>query len=158
MDGNIDGHYGHKSCFHSKKGRGTKNWWQVDLKGTYPVYLVLVHNRWDMGHKRLNGAVVWLDKHKCGKIDYAEGIAVYPINCGGKKGRIVKITQDKNYLTLAEVQVFGTGGSGLEVPNFGTGNMMLLSHEKKATQSNTGWGGVPNRAVDGMTSGHYGHK
>ena len=33
--------------------------------------------------------------------------SVYPINCGGKSGRIVKVVQNKNYLTLAEVQVFG---------------------------------------------------
>ena len=32
---------------------------------------------------------------------------VYPINCGGKSGQVVRIVQKKNYLTLAEVQVFG---------------------------------------------------
>ena len=158
VDGNIDGHYGHKSCMHSKHGKGKNNWWQVDLQGRYPVYLVLLHNRWDCCQNRINGAEVYLDNYKCGYVEYYRGVAVYPINCGGKTGRVVKVVQRHNFLTLAEVQVFGTGGPGLSVPNFGTGNVMLLSHEKKATQSSVGWGGIPGRAVDGKTDGIYGHR
>ena len=35
------------------------------------------------------------------------GQNVYPIDCGGRSGQVVKVVQKHNYLTLAEVQVFG---------------------------------------------------
>ena len=52
---------------------------------------------------------MYLDKKLCGTVDYYPDRHVYPISCGGAKGRIVKIVHKTNYLTLAEVQVFGTG-------------------------------------------------
>ena len=48
-----------------------------------------------------------MDKHLCGTITWNADKNVYPIDCGGRTGRIVKVVQNKNYLTLAEVQVFG---------------------------------------------------
>jgi hypothetical protein len=36
---------------------------------------------------------------------------VYPISCGGKKGSKVRLENKWNYLTLAEVEVFATGGA-----------------------------------------------
>ena len=72
------------------------NWWQVDLQGIYPVYLVVIHNRWDgCCQSRINKAVVTLDGTKCGVVNWMKGITVYPISCGGRKGRIVKITHNK---------------------------------------------------------------
>ena len=158
MDGNVDGHYAHGTSMHTKHGKGHDNWWQVDLEGHYPVYLVLLHNRWDCCQDRIGGAEVYLDNYKCGYVSYYRGVAVYPINCGGKNGRIVKVVQKNNFLTLAEVQVFGTGGPGLSVPNFGTGDVMLLSHQKKTSQNSVGWGGVSRRAVDGKTGGDFRQK
>ncbi|NRB82109.1 MAG: hypothetical protein HRU38_26235 [Saccharospirillaceae bacterium] len=109
VDGNVDGHYGSKTSTHSKTPKN--NWWQVDLQGSYPIYLVIIYNRWDKCcSSRINGAEVFVDKQSCGKVKYVKGRHVYPINCGGKKGRIVKVVNKANYLTLAEVQVFGTGG------------------------------------------------
>ena len=35
VDGNIDGHYGHRSVTHTRHGRGKDNWWQVDLLGEF---------------------------------------------------------------------------------------------------------------------------
>ena len=52
---------------------------------------------------------VYLDKKLCGTVVYYPDRHVYPISCGGRSGRVVKIVQKNNYLTLAEVQVFGTG-------------------------------------------------
>ena len=48
-----------------------------------------------------------MDKYLCGTVHWRAGQSVYPISCGGKSGSVVKIIQNKNYLTLAEVQVFG---------------------------------------------------
>ena len=53
---------------------------------------------------------VYLDTKLCGTIHWYPDRNVYPVNCGGTSGRVVKIVQKNNYLTLAEVQVFGTGG------------------------------------------------
>ena len=41
------------------------------------------------------------------------------------------------------------------MPNYGSGNFMLLSQGKRATQSSTGWGGKATYAVDGKTEGRY---
>ena len=56
VDGSSDGHYGRHSCTHSAKK--ANNWWQVNLLGTYPVHLVVVHNRWDCCHNRIDKAEV----------------------------------------------------------------------------------------------------
>jgi hypothetical protein len=55
----------------------------------------------------------------------------------------VYIKGNRDYLSLAEVQVFDT-----------TGNNVALG--KKAEQSTTGWEGSSSRAVDGNTSGMWG--
>ena len=105
VDGNVDGQWRAGTSTHSRTNRN--NWWQVDLQARNKVYLILIHNRVDCCQNRLNGAQVYLDKHLCGTIKWNSGQIVYSINCGGKTGRFVKVVQKKNYLTLAEVQVFG---------------------------------------------------
>ena len=58
-------------------------------------------------------------------------------------GRFVRISLPrKGILTLAEVQVFSAGDN--------------IARGSKATQSSVGYGGVPERAIDGNTSGNYG--
>ena len=103
VDGNTNGHYGVRTSTHSRAKKN--NWWQVDLLHKYPIHLVVIHNRWDCCQKRIDGAEVWVGKKKCGTVKYLPGVHVYPINCKGAKGRIIKVVQKKNYLTLAEVQV-----------------------------------------------------
>ena len=90
-----------------------------------------------------------MDNYKCGEIEYHRGVTMYPINCGGRAGRIVKVKQPHDFLHLAEVQVFGTGGEGGSVPNYGTGNVKLLSYEKHATMSSTHGRYAAYLAVDG---------
>ena len=51
------------------------------------------------------------------------------------------------------------GGPGPAGANIGSGNYgLLLSQGKKVTQSSTGFGGKPERAVDGNTDGFYKRK
>ena len=69
------------------------------------------------------------------------------------QGSEVKIIQRHSYLALAEVQVLGTGGPDIFVS--GSGNVMLLSENRPATQSTTTHGGVPSRANDGNPSGYW---
>ena len=44
----------------------------------------------------------------CGSVSWVAGKDVYDIGCGnGVVGEFVKIVQDNNFLTLAEVQAYG---------------------------------------------------
>ena len=111
VDGNVDGRYGARTTYHSRHNKN--NWWQVDLQRKYKVYLVLIHNRNDNCCKsRINGAQVYLDKQLCGTVQWNAFENTYPINCGGKTGKVVRVVQKHNYLQLAEVQVFGTAVAG----------------------------------------------
>jgi hypothetical protein len=73
-----------------------------------------------------------------------------------KSGKIAKIslkyTNHKSKFPLNGLWVYYRIG---RVPNYGTGNFMLLSQGKRATQSSTGWGGKAQYAVDGKTEGRY---
>lgn len=154
VDGNVNGQWGRGTSSHTRNPRNS--WWQVDLQGTHAVYLVVIHNRWDCCQNRINGAIVKVDKHVCGTVQYKSGVNTYPISCKGVKGRIVRIEQPKNYLTLAEVQVFGLGGPAPVGRNIGTGNYaVLLSQNKFARQSSEAHGGNAMRAVDGNTDGYW---
>ena len=80
-----------------------------------------------------------MDSHLCGTIKWNAGQNVYPIDCGGRTGRIVKIVQKTNYLTLAEVQVFGPakiaecGKNSCEIPK---GTIGLIANGKRITSTN----------------------
>ena len=153
VDGNTNGQWNQGTSSHTQHPKNS--WWQVDLQGTYPIHLIVINNRRDCCHDRINGAIVKVDKHVCGTVNYKKGKSIYPINCGGAKGRVVRIEQPKNYLTLAEVQVFGSGGLGGVGSNIGSGDYaMLLSENKYSTMS---FGGRAMRAVDGNTDGNWGH-
>ena len=110
VDGRVDGNARRSA---PAKSRGNKNnWWEVDLQGTYPIYLVLVHNRWDQDAEMINGAEVKAGSTSCGTIKYHRDVKVYAVNCRGTKGSTVRVEQDKNYLILPEVQVYGRPSGG----------------------------------------------
>ena len=158
VDGNTNG-----KKYKTTHTSGNKNqWWEVDLLEVYPVYLVVVHIRWDTPPHvsvKINGAVIKVEKQVCGTIHYLPGMSVYPINCKGLKGRHVRIELPKQYLILSEVQVFGTGGPGPIGYNIGSSDYgMLLSQNKQSTQSSMSHGGLAMKAVDGNTDPQYGHK
>lgn len=76
--------------------------------------MVIVYNRVDGCCARfLNGAKVWVGdgnpEHwkSCGTLFYRDRKFVYSVSCEGATGTYVRITQDNNYLQLAEVQVIG---------------------------------------------------
>ena len=48
------------------------------------------------------------DYHRCGSLSYVGGKSQYSVDCGGAVGSSIKITGKANYLTLCEVQAFGT--------------------------------------------------
>ena len=137
----------YRTTTHTNKGKN--NFWEVDLGTERHINLVVVYNRMDCCQNRINGAIVWAGKQKCGTINYRKNINSYFINCGGALADTVRITLDNEYLSLAEVQVFG-GAQTLK-------NLNLLSWRQKTSQSSTGWNGHASRAVDGDASGKYGY-
>ena len=44
----------------------------------------------------------------CGTITYKAGTNTYTVSCGNAVGDYVMVRQPNNYLTLCEVQVYGT--------------------------------------------------
>lgn len=150
VDGRTDGHWNRGTITHT--GKDPSAWWQVDLQGKYPVHLVVVHNRWDCCGERIDGAVVKVDKTTCGTVRYLPGMNVYPVNCKGATGTIVRIELKNEYLSLAEVQVFGTGGPPPRGANIGTGDYaQILSIYKASSMSKHHGKHVSSIAVDGIT-------
>jgi hypothetical protein len=76
-----------------------------------------------------------LDNKLCGTVHWNPDQNVFPVSCGGRKGQFVKITQKNDYLTLAEVQVFGTTfGIKRKVP-YGKYYLAQTGSKKIAAQS-----------------------
>ena len=109
VDGRVDGNTGRSAPARCKGNKS--NWWEVDLQGTYPIYLVLIHNRWDHP-EQINGAVVKVGSTTCGTVKYHRDVRVYAINCKGTRGSTVRVEQENNFLVLPEVQVYGRASGG----------------------------------------------
>ncbi|CAB5499685.1 putative lipoprotein [Bathymodiolus azoricus thioautotrophic gill symbiont] len=115
VDGNTDGYFLNKSTTHTKYEQGA--WWQVDLGGKKNINEIIIHNRTDCCADRLSNYQVSIsDKADFSTHTYQQDFHVAPnpkktikLDAPGKQGRYVRIQLlDKNYLSLAEVQVMGT--------------------------------------------------
>jgi len=94
-------------------------WWQVDLGNHYKINDIVIYNRGDGVGNRLNGAhVIVSDRILDGNaIPSGSGIARQSLGTaqarnqlkfGGKSGRFIRVQlPGRNYLQLAEVQVYG---------------------------------------------------
>ena len=94
--------------FHSSR-YNKNNKWSVTLAGghfgaKYPVSKVVIYNRQDCCSDRLKGAKVWVGDQLCGEIMAPSSFNV--IDCEGKLGGIVSVSQDTQFLTLCEVEVY----------------------------------------------------
>ncbi|MGH0152777.1 UNVERIFIED_CONTAM: hypothetical protein FKN15_039669 [Acipenser sinensis] len=56
IDGNHDSIYSEKSCTHNNSD--SPSWWRVDLKDSYEISTVIITNRADCCHERLQGAEI----------------------------------------------------------------------------------------------------
>ena len=145
VDGNTDGNYGGSSVSHTLLQN--KPWWEVDLAGYYLIDDIKVYNRKDCCSDRLDnfdviitndGEEVW-KYQQTGKALEVTDIDV-PANIQGNKVKVQ--LRRKNYLSLAEVEVFGEPLNGVKQPlngniefwptNYGTGNKMNV----RGAQSN----------------------
>ena len=86
--------------------------WQVELGPITTVSKVVVWDRTDCCKNRLSHFDVYVDSTKCGSV--AKAKRTNTVRCGktGKTGQKVKVQlQGKDYLTLAEVEVYGMKAS-----------------------------------------------
>ncbi|SEH56359.1 hypothetical protein BAZSYMA_V2ACONTIG327401_0 [Bathymodiolus azoricus thioautotrophic gill symbiont] len=114
MDGNTDGEFLNGSTTHTNIEQGA--WWQVDLGSKKNINEIIIYNRIDCCANRLSNYQVSIsDKADFSTHTYQQDFHVAPnpktnikLDAPGKQGRYVRIQLlDKNYLSLAEVQVIG---------------------------------------------------
>lgn len=157
-DGNTDGTWAHASVTHTNLD--TNAWWQVDLGASASITSVVVWNRTDCCLERLTDYWVFLSDTPFTPTDTpavlqsradvwsnhqtATNPSSITILGGGAKGRYVRVQlAGTNYLSLAEVQVFG---------EFTPSNLAM---RKTAAQSSTSMGAAAANAVDGNTDGNW---
>jgi uncharacterized repeat protein (TIGR01451 family) len=162
-DGNTGGNFFDGSV--TATNADPNAWWQVDLGASATVNTIVVWDRTDCCGSRLNDYWVFVSdtpfspadtpatlQNRAGTFSSHQTTAPNPsaaIAAGGAQGRYVRVQlTGTNYLSLAEVQVFGTGAPAIS----------NLSHGKGATQSSTFPGyataGAAS-AVDGNTDGNF---
>lgn len=127
VDGNTDGNWNNGSVTHTTNQPG--QWLEIDLGEKARVETVVIYNRTDCCGERLSGAIVELSSGPCDakkrKIADTETIqaqngvvpAVTEIDFDGAKGRYICIRQPAAQpLSVAEVEVYGTGGRPAPAP------------------------------------------
>jgi hypothetical protein len=133
-DGNTDGNFGDGSV--TATNLDTNAWWQVDLGGSAAVSSVVIWNRTDCCQSRLSNywtfisdtpfqpadtpatlqyrAGTWSNYQSAAPSSFATITASAFSPTGSPQGRYVRVQlSSQNYLSLAEVQVFGTIGRRL---------------------------------------------
>jgi virginiamycin B lyase len=163
VDRNPDGNFFDGSV--TATNADTNAWWQVDLGASAAVSSVVIFNRTDCCGIRLNDYWVFVSDTPFQPLDTPASLQTRPGTFGshqstppnpstsiavGAQGRYVRVQlTSANYLSLAEVQVFGTGGAPAPVN---------LARGKVASQSSTLPGyatAAAAVAVDGPTDGNF---
>jgi hypothetical protein len=164
VDGNTNGSFSAGSV--TATNADTNAWWQVDLATSATVSSVTVWNRTDCCGSRLSDYWVFISDTPFLATDtpltlqsragtFASHQTTAPsssatISINGAQGRYVRVQlTGTDYLSLAEVQVFGNGGAPPPTD---------LAQGKTAAQSST-LPGTPlaSAAVDGNTDGNFNH-
>jgi hypothetical protein len=163
VDGNTDGNFFDGSV--TATNADPNAWWQVDLGASAAVSSVVIFNRTDCCGSRLNDFWVFISdtpflatdtpttlQNRAGTFASHQTAAPNPsiTITGAAEGRYVRVQlTGTNNLSLAEVQVFGTGGAPPPTN---------LAPGKVATQSSTlgGYGTLgATAAIDGNTDGNF---
>ncbi|CAC9544075.1 hypothetical protein [uncultured Gammaproteobacteria bacterium] len=114
VNGDTKGVWYTNSITHTNYEQGA--WWQVDLGSKKNINQIIIYNRTDCCVDRLSNYQVSIsNKADFSTHTYQQDFHVAPnpkktikLNTPGKQGRYVRIQLlDKNYLSLAEVQVMG---------------------------------------------------
>jgi hypothetical protein len=122
VDGNTDGGFFNGSVSHTNLDSNA--WWQVDLGASRPIGSIVIWNRMDCCSERLSDYWVFVSDAPYGATDTPNTLKNRPgtwsshqtavplpsakIMATGASGRYVRVQlSGANYLSLAEVQVFG---------------------------------------------------
>ena len=112
MDGKTSGRWRDATCTQTRHDTG--NWWQVTLDKVYEIEAVTIYNR--ISHaERIIGSKIWVgmkdgEFQECATVtELIEESQKFECKAG-LEGNVVKITQDTEYLTLCEVEVWGKDG------------------------------------------------
>ncbi|XP_071945661.1 scavenger receptor cysteine-rich domain-containing protein DMBT1-like [Antedon mediterranea] len=114
IDGNRNHLYGGNSCTHTQNE--ANSWWKVDLLETFDITSVTIFNRADCCTDRIVGAIVRVSREEDSQSGEQCGEPVSSIDVSRSprivrkctlNGQYVSVTVS-NYLTLCEVEVFGT--------------------------------------------------
>ena len=169
VDGNPDGNFYDRSV--TATGLDLNAWWQVDLGASASVNTIYIFNRTDCCQARLSDYWIFISdtpflptdtpatlQNRAGTYANHQTTAPSPSNAISisATGRYVRVQlSGTDYLSLAEVEVAGSGG-GPPVTN--------LAFQKPATQSSTfpayasrsGYNpAAAGSAVDGNTDGNF---
>jgi hypothetical protein len=132
VDGNVDGQWSNGSVTHT--ALETQAWWEVDLGKAAVIETVRVWNRTDCCSARLRDFYVLVSDVPFASTDLAtvlaqDGVSAYFVaDTGGsptavdvaRSGRYVRVQLSlENYLSLAEVEVFGSASSPSRVRGAG---------------------------------------
>ncbi|XP_058877103.1 pentraxin fusion protein-like isoform X1 [Acipenser ruthenus] len=163
IDGNHDSIYSKESCTHTNTD--SPSWWRVDLKDTYEISTVIITNRKDCCHERLQGAEIYIGDSpdasknaRCGTITSTSPGSVHTICCSGLKGRYVNVVLSgkSQYLTLCEVEVFGVLNQDPAPECKRKPNEVNVALQGTADQSSLGHDvGLASHAIDGNHDSIY---
>jgi hypothetical protein len=160
VDGNTDGIFANN--FVATTNLDTNPWWEVDLGASATVSSIAIWNRTDCCGSRLGDYWVFVSdtpfgpsdtpttlQGRAGTFSSHQTSAPSPstsVVISGAQGRYVRVQlSSAGYLSLAEVQVFGTIASPLTD----------VALNKAATQSSTYGNAVASEAIDGNTDGNF---
>jgi hypothetical protein len=162
VDGNSDGSFFNGSV--TATNLDSNAWWQVDLGGSASISSIVIFNRTDCCSSRLSDFWVFVSdtpflasdtpatlQNRVGTFVSHQTSAPNPSTTItlNTQGRYVRVQlSGADYLSLAEVQVFGTGAPAIS----------NVAQGKSAAQSST-LPGIPSAAagsaVDGNTDGNF---
>jgi hypothetical protein len=162
IDGNTDGAFYDGSV--TATNLDTNAWWQVDLGASATINSIVIWNRLDCCSSRLNDYWVFVSdtpflptdtpttlQNRAGTFSSHQTSAPSPSTTilGANEGRYVRVQlTGTNYLSLAEVQVFGTGGA-TPPTNLALGRAASQSSTYSVASA------AASSAVDGNTDGAF---
>jgi hypothetical protein len=141
VDGNTSGNTG--DCSFSTTNNEPQDWWQVDLGASYSIQVIDLWNRTDCCGERLSDFDLLVSTDGTNWTTfYYPGVAPtttsFVINA---MVRYVKVQlRGQNYLTLAEVQVWGPAFPEIDV--LGNGVSIATGDSTPAAADHTNFGGV----------------